>query len=214
MGTFGAMSGPQNPDDRGTERAPEVERRQRPFWLTFRNRDIEASYRLESDRESRGRVRLAGVLAVALYAAFGFLDTQVARSSVGSLWVIRFGFVCPFILMLLALSYTRLADHLQQFAICATTVLATVGFDVMNVLPGVPTAYSYSGTMLTLIFLCTFTRVRFTMCVPTVAIVVVAYEASELARGVRGFTVLFNGIWPAAPGAPQPAHTPATGSIT
>ena len=167
---------------------------QERWWLRFRDRRLEAVFRRDYDRTSLPRVRLAGVLAILLYAAFGYLDTRAVHGGVGWIWLVR-AIVVAVIAVELSLSWTKLADHLQQLALCFTVIVATLGLDIMNAMPAVPSDYAYSGTMLILIFLCTFVRTRFTVCFATTVAVVVMYEVSEAIRGVDELTWIFNNFF-------------------
>ena len=162
--------------------------------MRFRDRELESAFRKDYDLASLGRLRVAGALAITLYAAFGYLDVRAVDGRFWPLWIIRIVIVVYFG-ALIALSYTRLTEYLQQLGLCVAVVVAAGGLDVMNILPGVPSDYTYSGTMLILIFLCTFARVRFTMVLPTLAVVIVAYEASEAVRGVSELTLTFNNFF-------------------
>src|SRR3546814_21151176 len=69
---------------------------------------IEPAVELRFQRQLLGRslplVRLSMVVVTLLYAAFGALDLVAVRDSAAVFWVIRYGIVCP--VLLLALAYT------------------------------------------------------------------------------------------------------------
>ena len=171
---------------------------QERWLLRFRDTELETRFRRDYDASALPRVRLAGVLAIVLYAAFGFLDTLAVDGDVGRIWLIRAAVVLFFAVEVIA-SYSPLADRIaplvQQPALFVSAIVSTLGLDLMNVQQGVPSDYAYSGTMLILIFVCTFVRVRFTICLAAVSAVVFMYEVSEAIRGVDAETAVFNNFF-------------------
>ncbi len=167
-----------------------------PIWLRFPNPVLDREFRLQDDVAARPQAVFAGVLALVLYAAFGVLDAFVVPGDATWLFVIRFAVVCPIILgvVLLGALSDRFAEYLQP-AVCGVVVVAAYGLDVMPFVASVPVDYSRTGTLLILMFLFAFTRVRFLWAMGTTVIVVAGYEAATIGQQVAWDSAIYNNFF-------------------
>ncbi len=167
-----------------------------PLTLRFADAELDREFCEEDDRAALPQAVLAGVLAIALYAAFGILDAFIVRGDLTWLFVIRFGVVCPIILgvLLLVFLIDRPARILQP-AVCCVVVVAAFGLDVMPFVASVPIDYSRTGSLLILMFLFAFTRVRFLWAMVTTVVVVAGYEAANIGQRVAVDDLVYNNFF-------------------
>jgi hypothetical protein len=117
---------------------------------------------------------LAGIL---LYAFFGILDAQLVPAAKKELWIIRCGIVCPFLLAVIGVSYSRFFKKYFQIAVTGPMMVAgsAISFMITIIPPPVNHSY-YVGLILVFIWGYTFTRVRFAWATSASWILVVFYE--------------------------------------
>lgn len=164
--------------------------------LRFADGDLDAAFRREHDAAAIPQAQLAGVLAIVLYAAFGYLDTLVVPGDVSSLFLIRFAIVCPLIAcVLVVVSIAREGWRVLQPAVCFVVVVASFGLDVMPEVADVPEDYARTGGLLILMFLFAFARVRFAWAMATTVVVVAGYETSVAIGDSSWETVLYNNFF-------------------
>jgi class 3 adenylate cyclase len=147
-----------------------------PVGLAFDDEDLESEFRQAHDRASLTTVRLTAVLAIVLYAAFAVLDTLVTDEGLSGLLLMRAG-VITCITLALACTFHPMFPRFQQAVVCSGVLVAGLGMASMQVIAPVPDAMAAMGMMLTLMFLCSFVRVRFVPASITAALMVLAYEA-------------------------------------
>lgn len=169
--------------------------RMHPLLLRFDDRQLEHEFVEDYNRAALPQARRAGVLAIFLYGIFGVLDTQVAPAHLAALYLVRFGIVCPYIVLMLVMSYRSWVGRIQQLALCSVVVLGSWGLAVMPLIAPVPSTYAATGTLLILMFLFAFIRVRLAAAVPTALLVIVGYETALLASGVSSLTVIYNNFF-------------------
>ncbi|HUS21696.1 MAG TPA: hypothetical protein VMZ66_06780, partial [Aeromicrobium sp.] len=119
----------------------------RPFALAFADRKADRAFRAFDNDSAVNQIRVAGLLAVVLYGAFGALDPLVVDDDVGRLMIIRFAIVCPVIAILVAVSFPFRTVFVQllQPVVCFVVVLAAFGLDAMPLVAPVPREYSQTG---------------------------------------------------------------------
>lgn len=150
-----------------------------PLLLRFDDPECERKFREAHDRASVPTVRLAGGLAIVLYAAFGVLDTQVAEAGLGGLIAMR-AVVIVCLAMAVAATFHHAFPRIQQLVVCSAALVAGLGLASMQVIAEVPEAIPAMGTMLTLIFLFGFVRARFVPALITAGLLVAGYEIALL----------------------------------
>ncbi len=167
-----------------------------PVSLRFADAELDREFREQDDQAALPQAVLAGVLAIGLYGAFGILDAFVVRGDLTWLFVIRFGVVCPIILGVVAFAYlSERAAGLLQPTVCCVVVVAAFGLDVMPFVASVPIDYSRTGSLLILMFLFAFTRVRFLWAMATTVVVVAGYEAATIGQQVAWDDAIYNNFF-------------------
>jgi hypothetical protein len=166
-----------------------------PLLLRFADPDTDREFRAHYDQAALAHSRRAAILAVALYASFAYLDTLEVSGDVSGLFIVRFAIVCPFITVLAFLTYRPWVVRYLQLVICSAMVVAALGLDVMPLVADVPIDYTRTGTLLILMFLFAFSRVRFLWATATTLVIVAGYEASAAWQGQQWQTVLYNNFF-------------------
>lgn len=165
--------------------------------LRFADDGDEAAFRQEFNAAALPQVRLAGVLAIVLYAAFGALDLVVVPGHAVPLLLLRI-VVIAYTAVVLWLSFALSAsalDRCQELMICSVVVVAAAGLDAMPLIAPVPSSYASTGTLLVLMFLFGFARVRFAPALVTTGIVIVGFEVSEVVQAVSWTTAAYNNFF-------------------
>jgi class 3 adenylate cyclase len=166
-----------------------------PLLLRFADPYTDREFRAHYDQAALAHSRRAAILAVALYASFAYLDTLEVSGDVSGLFIVRFAIVCPFITVLALLTYRPWVVRYLQLVICCAMVVAAFGLDVMPLVADVPIDYTRTGTLLILMFLFAFSRVRFLWATATTLVIVAGYEASAAWQGQQWQTVLYNNFF-------------------
>src|SRR5690348_16626549 len=78
----------------------------RPLSLCFEDIRVEQRFNPTHLIRALPTIRLFFLVGALLYAVFGILDIYAVPTSVTQVWTIRFGVIIPFLLSVVALSYT------------------------------------------------------------------------------------------------------------
>jgi len=163
-------------------------------WLQFPPA-TEALFRSDYARSSLASHRASLVLSIVLYSAFGLLDYWGLPSSPAAAWVIRFGFVGPFLTVALLLSFLTVFERIMQ-PVAASVILVTGGGIVAMIATARPEdpafTHYYAGLILVVTFGCTFIRARTRLAAAASVTVIVAYEI--VALGVQRILSVPNGM--------------------
>ncbi|MBN2106841.1 MAG: response regulator [Deltaproteobacteria bacterium] len=163
-----------------------------PLSLTFPQK-LEQEYSENYFNKSLNRIRLSLLLAIALFAVFGFLDAALAGDKKVFLWWIRYAFICPGVLAILLFSFTR---HFREYMQCSIALsMIWVGFCVVQMILVAPPPASYSyyaGLILIFMYGYTFVGLRFVWASLAGWVIVVLYELASLLLIDAPVSVLIN----------------------
>src|SRR5262249_46900052 len=122
-------------------------------------------------------MRLAIVLEIVLYAAFGILDTFMVPEQAHWVWLIRYAVVCPLSIAVLWLTFTPRFESVAQPVLAGLAAVAGLGILAMPavVAVGVSSLY-YAGLLLVIPWAYTALRLRFAYATAAAALILVAYE--------------------------------------
>jgi adenylate cyclase len=160
--------------------------------LRFSDPRAENAFIADHDEAALPQQRMVGIAAIIFYAVFGLLDTLVVKDGPGWLLFIRFGVVCPVIALAVAVAWRPWAARVAQPVSCGVIVLAAFGLDVMPLVAAVPADYSRTGTLLILMFLFAFARIRFTWAIATAPLLVAGYAGFQAIEDAPLDQVLYN----------------------
>lgn len=159
--------------------------------LSF-SKDIESAFRESYFRKSLRHARLSIVLAIVFFALFGILDAALTGDMCGTLWSIRYGFICPGLIVLLLFSYLRHFQAHMQAAMAVLMVWTGAGIIGMILIAPYPANYSYyAGLILVFMYSYSFARLRFIWATLAGWVIVVLYEVAALLINTP-LTVLIN----------------------
>jgi two-component system, cell cycle sensor histidine kinase PleC len=132
-------------------------------WLLyFRDPEVEADFAARSLQASKPFIRAYLTAGVGLYLAFGILDAAIGGDQLLTIWLIRFGFVCPILLSILALTFTSLFDRLAQPALGFSMLTAGAGILAMTAVLAPPlNAPYYAGLIMVVIYCGSLIGLRF-----------------------------------------------------
>lgn len=124
--------------------------------------------------------RLAIVLAVVLYALFGFLDVAVVPDEARTIWLIRFVY-CAVALAFLAFTFTASYRRVMQPALAALSVVTGVGIVAMvGVVAPEKGALYYVGILLAVQWTYAVVQLRFNWATAAALTIVAAYELTAV----------------------------------
>ena len=145
---------------------------------------LEEAYQKHYLSQSLRPMRIALLLASALYAVFGALDAILIPEKLHVTWTIRFAVVCPAGLLLLLLSYLEPAQRYIQPLLAGLIVLGGAGVVAMMLVADPPANHVYYvGLILIFMFGYTFVRAQFVWASVAAWIVVLLYEIAVLGAG-------------------------------
>ena len=150
-----------------------------PFTLRFIDDQayLEKEYRDFYFSESIGAVRVTLILALIFYALFAGLDVAVAKQFQTQLWLIRFAFVIPVLLLLLFASFRPWFKKYVQSLIGIGMYLTGFGIILMIYYVSEIGLYTYYAGLM-LIFMIGYTFIRLRIVSATIAgwSIVLTYE--------------------------------------
>ncbi len=131
---------------------------------------------------------LAGL---AYYALFGILDAIAIPAVKVQCWTIRYLIVCPMVLALWALSFTRGFEKYWQAAVTLMVFIAGMGIIAMAAIAPPPgNADYYAGLILVFLFTYVSFRTRFLWATGVCWLLIVAYEVAAIQWMALPFPVL------------------------
>ena len=148
--------------------------------MTLRFSDLVAERAFVSDHDEAAlpQQRIVGFVAIGFYAIFGLLDTLVVADGLNRVLFVRLGVVC-LIALAIVIAWRPWAARVAQPVICGVVAISALGLDVMPLISDVPMDYSRTGTLLILIFLFAFARIRLIWAIATTPFILAGYVAVQ-----------------------------------
>lgn len=151
------------------------------WLLIFRDPEVERDFAARSLEASLPFVRAYLAAGVGLYVSFGFLDFAISGDQLGKIWVIRYGFVCPILLAILGLTFTRYFRQIAQLALAMSMMTAGAGILAMTATLTAPlNAQYYAGLIMVVVYCGSLIGLRFTYSLAIAAFVFIAYQFVSL----------------------------------
>jgi len=149
--------------------------------LVFKEAEVERDFSARSYATSIFFIRLFLIAAVVLYSAFGILDALISEEYRPLLWLIRFGFAVPTMIVILALSFVRGFERWVQPALSAAMGAGGVGVLLMvSVLPPPFSSQYYAGLIMVVIYSGSLLGLRFSYSLFITLSIVSCYQAISL----------------------------------
>jgi diguanylate cyclase (GGDEF)-like protein len=125
--------------------------------LTFSDVDLETSFQKDYFEKTLFQVRLSLLFAAFLYGMFGILDSFVIPEIKQYTWFIRFFLICPLLLAIFLLTYTKYYRKLMRFWLFLAGFASGAGIIMMIVkAPSPGNHLYYSGVLLCALFYSVF----------------------------------------------------------
>ena len=154
----------------------ELSAEMRPISLRFVDPSLERSFQTAYFRESLPYIRLAHVMGIVLWAAFGILADIVIVGDLGAdLWL-RYGIAVPVLVTSLAVTYTRgFPTFWREWMSFILLVNAGVWSTHRALVPTAPADWAYAGLMVILAFCYILSRLPFVYS-SILGVVMIAYH--------------------------------------
>ena len=164
-----------------TSRAKEARFELDRIRLRFKDAEVERDFAASSFAQSIQFIRFYLFAAIALYSAFGLLDLVIGGSEVFTLLAIRFGLAVPAIIIILALSFTRIFERYVQLALASALLAGGLGVILMvSILPPALANQYYAGLIMVVVYSGSFLGLRFLHGLGSTLIILVAYQCVSL----------------------------------
>ncbi len=133
----------------------------RPFSLCFEDDRVEERFIPAHLIRALPTIRIFFVAGAVFYAIFGILDIYVVPESLTDVWLIRFGGIIPFLLGVVALTYTPFFVRWAQLLLAASLFVSGLGIILMTAVTGPPgNAQYYAGLLIVVIYGSSLIRLR------------------------------------------------------
>jgi hypothetical protein len=159
-----------------TDEAEDTGARMHSVTLRFDD-PLESEFADEYFERTLPQVRVAILLGLFLYVAFGALDAYIAPNDWREVWIIRYAVEVPTITALLAFSYTRAFRRYHQLALSGTIVVAGLGLMAMIAIMEPPGSFVYYAGLLLCMMFMTLTRLTLPNAAIVAAVLVAMYVA-------------------------------------
>jgi class 3 adenylate cyclase len=140
---------------------------------------IETRYREDYFVNTISSTRIALLLGIVLYAAFGILDLYALPISRQSAWIIRYGIVVPLFMLTLAISYVDELHETVQPATCFSAIMAGLGISYMIAITNeveYGNRFYVTGILLISIWSYSLARLRFGYALLANVLIILGYE--------------------------------------
>jgi len=154
---------------------------------------VEKAFQEDYYRKSLRHVRVAILLAMAYYAAFGILDALLVPEEKHWLWLIRYAGFCPLAFAVYLFSFSKHFDRYMQPAIAVVVLSAGVGIIGMILIAPSPGRYAYyAGLILVFMYGYTFFKLRFVYATIAGFTIVIGYEIAAIWLSETPFPIIVN----------------------
>ncbi len=141
---------------------PEQDYRFDHLRVRFRNPHVEQTFVRETLERAINFVRIYLIAGIGLYLCFGVLDYIVGGESLAALWTIRYGFVCPVLLSIFAITFTPIFFRFAQPLLALAMLTSGMGIILMtSVMHGEFRAHYYAGLIMVVIYCGSLIRLKF-----------------------------------------------------
>jgi PAS domain S-box-containing protein len=156
-------------------------------------KEFEEFFKDEHFKKSLRHVRIALLLSIIFFGAFGILDAWIVPEAKYRLWFVRYAIYCPFALAVLLFSYNKLFKNSMQVCIASVVALAGLGIIAMILLsPQASNNSYYAGLILVFIFGYTFFKLDFIYAATTGIMIIIAYEVAAIWFANTPIPILIN----------------------
>lgn len=150
--------------------------------LRFDNSALEAEFDRDYLNNALMSIRIAIILGIALYSAFGVLDSLIAPLSRYRIWFIRFIIVVPSLAAVFVMTFFDIFRKRMQIILSIVSLIAGFGIVVMIgiTVETESSLFYYAGLMLVMMWSYTFVKLRFIYATICGWLIVVGYEITAI----------------------------------
>jgi two-component system, cell cycle sensor histidine kinase PleC len=175
----------QNPSsNRRIDSSPQIDEQSfdlQGIWLRFRDSYVEKVFTREIFAQSINFIRAYLLAGMGLYIVFGFLDALVGGVATGELLIIRYAIVCPILLGIFCLTFSRSFFRIGQWALSAAMLSSGLGVVVMTALMPPPFNSEYfAGIIMVVIYCGSLIRLKYRYSVMISIFLVLSYQVSAI----------------------------------
>ena len=169
--------------------------RTHPLTLRFASPELESAFKEEYQRESVPHIRFAVGMGIFLVAAFALVDHIALQSVQEKLWLIRFGIVCPVLLVVLIVTF--LPDSFRYIEWVLATAVVIAGTAILALVLVSPPAQRYydPGLILVLMYNFVFLKLRFSLAALVGCALVAVYFSTEWLLHATPWPLLINNLF-------------------
>lgn len=145
--------------------------------------EIEAQFRKDYHVNTISTTRLALILGLFLYSAFGILDIYAVPLSKEIVWFIRYAVVAPTLILVLIASYIAGFQKYIQALMCIVVAISGLGIAVMIAVARdveFGSRFYFTGLILISMWGYGLTRLRFGLAVLANSIILIGYEFASI----------------------------------
>ena len=148
--------------------------------LQFSGR-LEEEFRDDYFRQSLAQLRFALIAAIVLYAIFGLFDAWVTPEIRMQAWIIRYGIVCPFGVLLVLFTYSPSFKNYMQMTLSLASLVAAVGVIAILAMAQPPGShFRFAGLMFIIMYASVLMRLRFVYVSLTIWTIALLYGLAVL----------------------------------
>jgi len=162
------------------------------FTLSFAGQ-MEEIFLKDYFKKSLNQIRFYMTIGILFFGIFSILDAVIVPDIKERLWVIRYFFICPPLLLLVLISYSRFFERYMQACLTGVMIWTGVGIIGMTIIAHKPIGYYYyAGLILILMYGYTFIRIRFLWAALGGWVIVAFYEAVSMWVIAMPFKIFIN----------------------
>ena len=148
-----------------------------PVWLQFKDAAVERRFNIDHLSQALPILRASLLGATVTYASFGILDSSVIPEAQAIAAWIRFALVCPVLLGVMGLSYTRIFPRIAQFALSAAMLVSGLGIVAMTAWANEPgRSIYYPGLILVIIIGSSIVPIRWIAVIAVSSFIFAVYQ--------------------------------------
>ncbi|MBM2817300.1 MAG: tetratricopeptide repeat protein [Ignavibacteria bacterium] len=151
-----------------------------PILLTFKSKELERAYLADHFVNSLKPMRIAMILGLSLFALFGILDAFLLGENNRALNIIRYGIVCPYMILIFIASYSKNFKYYGQILYSSTIILAGAATIQMALITYPKGGYHHTGLLLIIFFAYTFSRLRLPYAAVSSAAIVILFLINSI----------------------------------
>jgi two-component system cell cycle sensor histidine kinase PleC len=164
-----------------------------PLFLHFVSPPVEGRFAIHHLTRALPTTRLFLTAASLLYATFGILDAYVIPDARADAWLIRYAFVCPFLIGVVFFSFSHAFRYVAQLLLSLCVFVAGFGIVLMVVIAQPPgNALYYAGLIVVVIYGSSLIGLRCTKAAATSVSLVALYDIVAISINPISSQMLLN----------------------